>query len=281
MTPETPEFRIRRLLVALDASPQSLAALEAAADLAARADADVHGLFVEDVDLLRLAGRAAAQVVDAASAALRMTDLAEMERTLHALAVRAERALAEAAGRGRVRSSFRVARGRVAAEILAAAEETDVVCLGRSSWSGGRGARIGATARSVIAGAPGAVLLVAAADRPASLPVVLFDGSPQSLRALAAARAISRRDGGRIRVLLPPGDEALRAHLRREAEEVLRGSGVAAEFSVPRDASPESLAAALAAAGDAVLVVGRDAGGDAIPEERLHSLGARPLFLVR
>ena len=46
---------IRRILVALDASPSSLVALEEAAKLAAVWDAELAGVFVEDSELLRMA----------------------------------------------------------------------------------------------------------------------------------------------------------------------------------------------------------------------------------
>ena len=46
---------IRRILVALDSSRASLAALDAAVDLAGRIDAELLGIFVEDVELLRMA----------------------------------------------------------------------------------------------------------------------------------------------------------------------------------------------------------------------------------
>jgi hypothetical protein len=57
---EKREFEIHRILVALDASVRSLAALEAAAELAAEWHAELLGLFVEDVELLRLAATPAA-----------------------------------------------------------------------------------------------------------------------------------------------------------------------------------------------------------------------------
>ena len=44
---------IRRILVALDTSKHSLAALEAADELAAWLKAELFGLFVEDINLLR------------------------------------------------------------------------------------------------------------------------------------------------------------------------------------------------------------------------------------
>jgi len=47
---------IRHIIVALDASPHSLALLEAAAELAARFHTEVVGLFIEDATLVNLAG---------------------------------------------------------------------------------------------------------------------------------------------------------------------------------------------------------------------------------
>ena len=51
-TPERPAGG--RILVALDASPRSLAALSTAGALAAELDAELSGLFVEDINLQRL-----------------------------------------------------------------------------------------------------------------------------------------------------------------------------------------------------------------------------------
>ena len=53
MSEEKHDLIIRRILVGLDASPRSLSALEVACDLAARFRAELEGLFVEDIDLLR------------------------------------------------------------------------------------------------------------------------------------------------------------------------------------------------------------------------------------
>ena len=47
--------RIDRVMVALDSTKQSQAALKAAAELAARLNVELIGLFVEDINLLQLA----------------------------------------------------------------------------------------------------------------------------------------------------------------------------------------------------------------------------------
>lgn len=57
-----------RVLIALDANLRSLDALRLAAELAARLEAELLALFVEDVNLIRLAGLPFAREVDRSSA---------------------------------------------------------------------------------------------------------------------------------------------------------------------------------------------------------------------
>ena len=58
MNESEPKFAIRRILIALDASTHSLAALDAAAEMAANMQAELIGLFVEDENLLHLSYKA-------------------------------------------------------------------------------------------------------------------------------------------------------------------------------------------------------------------------------
>ena len=55
---------IRRILVALDSSPASLSAMEQAIELAAGFEAEVIGLFVEDINLVRLAELACVYILN-------------------------------------------------------------------------------------------------------------------------------------------------------------------------------------------------------------------------
>ena len=55
MTSSGAEFGIRRIMVALDGSAHASGAPEAAAALAARLHAELEGVFVQDIDLARLA----------------------------------------------------------------------------------------------------------------------------------------------------------------------------------------------------------------------------------
>jgi K+-sensing histidine kinase KdpD len=119
--------RIRRVIVGLDPVRQSRALLEAAVNLAGQMQAELLGLFVENQDLLHFAGLPFARELGFESATRRALDVEGMERSLRALANEARQALEAVAGPARVQWSFRVVRGVPAAELLAAAEESDLV----------------------------------------------------------------------------------------------------------------------------------------------------------
>jgi nucleotide-binding universal stress UspA family protein len=179
-----------RILVGLDASRASLGAVEAAAAVARRVGAELAGLFVEDEDVLRLAALPFG-VVRVPSGAREALDLATVQAELRALAARAREALERAASGQRIACTFRVARGRVVAEVLAAAEEADLLVLGTGGHRRSGRALVGETARAAAARARTPVLLLRQGARFGDPIVAVDDGSPAAPRALEAARALS------------------------------------------------------------------------------------------
>jgi len=206
---------INKILVALDASPHSLAALRAAADLAARMDAELIGLFVEDIALLRLAEVSCAREV------LYFTDTgvpltrASMESKLRAQSEQVRKPLKEAAQRAKVAWSFRRVRGKVASEVSAAAAGADLLALGRGGWSLGRRLRAGSTALEMAASSfP--LLLLPEHKLPDELHlVVYYDGSPAAQRGLLAAIGLARAGMDGVTVLI--GSEKDRDLLQAES----------------------------------------------------------------
>lgn len=251
------EVAIRRILVTVDASPHSLAALEATAELAARMQAELLGLFVEDVNLLQLAGLPFVRVASRASAELRPVDSQTMERALRVQAEQARRSLEAAAARRRLHWSFRVVRGEVVAEVLAAAGEADLVSLGPlGSLLGKAGA--GGAARAVAAQAPRSVLVLRNGIKPGQPVVTVYDGSPTGWRALAVAVQVAAADSGRITVLIPAESPEAARPLLEEADAWLAARGRRAAYRRIGRLDAREIARAVRAERGGVLVLGAE-----------------------
>lgn len=219
---------LRRILVALDASAYSHAALAAAVTLATRFQSEIEGLFVEDINLLRLAELPFAREFRFGQAGARRVESETLQRGLRARAAVLRHELEELTSEHNVRGSFHVARGAVAGEVLAAAREVDLLALGRTGHSPAQRTRLGSTARAAIAHAVSAVLLVQ--PEMAGGPVlVLFDGSAAGERALALAAQLAG-EANELRVLVWGPDEESAFERRQLAAQALDGAESPAQF---------------------------------------------------
>ena len=257
MSEPVTEFVVRRILVALDASTQSLAALKTAVMLAAQLGADIEGLFVEDVNLMRVAMLPVARRVLYPSATEEPLDRSRMERELKVLARRAQMSLAAMAERSGVRWTFRVVRGKVTVEILAAASESDLLTVGRSGWSLTRKMHLGSTAQNAAVHAPKALLLVKrplGLDRPVT---VLFDGSPLAEQALKAATRFARALQSRLTVFLVTDSHQHANTLVRQAIALMKAKDVEANFRAVFATDALQLADAIESEAGGLLIIGR------------------------
>lgn len=255
MNEREPKLVVRRILVALDASSHSLAALEAAVALAARLDAELMGLFVEDINLLRLAGLPFAREVGYPGATERPLDHATMERQLRVLAKEAGRAMAEAAARRRVLWSFRSVRGHVAAEVLAAAQGVDLLALGTSSRAISRRVRLGSTARAVVEKAPCMVLFLQHRIGIEHAVQVAYDGSAGARHAVAVAAGLAAPMGVPLAVFLLGEDAATAGQLEPQVRAEVRALPIQVRSQPLGPATVRHLAQAVRITGGGLLVL--------------------------
>jgi len=274
------ELTIRRILVALDASHHSLAALEASVELAASLAAELQGIFVEDVNLLRVARMSAAREVRYPLGDTAQLDPTRMERQLRAQAEQARQALAAACEPRRIKWSFRVARGEVASEVLAAALEADLLSLGKTSRPLIQRARMGSTARAAAAQAPSSVLLLQR-DVGIKPPVLVTDdGSPTARKALTLAVHLALREGGYLAVLNLAGTLDEEQRLQADTADWLRGQGLSIRYRWLADTRVEALVRVVRGEESGVLVL----SSTVLPPETLQALLDEvdcPVLLVR
>ena len=201
MTTVVPNGAIRRILVALDASQHSQHALDVAVQLAAWHNADIEGLYVEDINLLRLAALGVGQEIGPTSPSPLPIEPGQLARRLSLDAAKARRLLAETAERHSVRWAFRVERGNVASVIRQAAGEVDIVTLGRAGAGRPGPGRLGSTAQALTDQLPQSVIVVQAPVTTGRNVMTFFDGSERGRRAVTTAASLCKRLQARLVIL--------------------------------------------------------------------------------
>lgn len=233
MTPSGVVRRLQRILVALDASRQSQVALDAAAALAEWSGAELHGIYVEDIDLIRLAALPVGQEIGL-TASPQPIESQQVARRLSYGATEARRSLAETANRRRVRWRFRVERGNVPATILQAAGEVDIVAVGRAGAGRVGPGALGSTARALATQPSRSVIVVQTPLAAGQTVVTIYDGSASCARAVDAAANLCVQMKGRLVVLISTPATADREHevdmsrLPAEASDLVKRFGIQA-----------------------------------------------------
>ena len=207
MSASDPPGRIRRIAVALDASPHSLQGLALAAGIAAALNAELEGVFVEDTELLRLARLPFLRELRIATLCESALDAERLERELRAAARGVRERLERTASELGVVSSFRVWRGDLEAEILGAGLDAELFALGRI----GRFAPLRRRPRPTAPRTTFGGLVVG----------VLYTGSEGSKRILSIALELGIRHAASLLVILQPATRADAATLRNRAFEQL------------------------------------------------------------
>lgn len=276
----TPAPAPRRILVAVDGSPELGRALEIAAHLAARLRSELYGVFVEDIELLQLARLPFARELAETSATLRGLDHFAMERALRAQGERLRRRIATAAEHGQVPWSFRVVRGEFVEALVAATPEADLLLIFSDQHAWRQRHTGGSTLSLVTARATCNVCVLSrevALERPV---VVAFDGSVAGTRALHFAARLSEGDEELV-VLLCAVDPDDAARLRELAARELHPWDVAPRFGVVSAGSLDRVVAAVRSEGGRLLVL---AMGSWLGEQDAESLARRvamPVVLAR
>jgi hypothetical protein len=193
---------IERIVVALEAASENRTAIDTAARLAARWKTRLHGVFVEDDDLIRLAHLPFARQVTLGFG-VQTLNLQQARRQMHAFAERARRDLAAAARRHRVEWSFEIVHGAAAAQGVAAT--TDLFVAGALTRPIDRHFRVECRWWSVGEPIPAAFLLAHRDWHPHSVVAALLHSSDTSSeRLLTVAARLAEANAARLAVFCTP-----------------------------------------------------------------------------
>ncbi len=238
-----------RVLVAFDAWRHDAEALEMAAGMAARRQAELLALFIEDINLMNLAELPFATEIDRFCAVERRLDRVRVARHLRARAAQLRGLIDELSERLQVSGSLKILRGHYIAVALAAAADMDILLLGKRTVNPRPASYLQTRYESV------------ERQRRALVgePVwVIFDGSPAAARALIIASELAVQGGCELAVILPARSDTEAARWRRHIAELANFNALAARMVLipPDDAA--GLVHLVRRAGCGLLVAKRD-----------------------
>lgn len=192
-----------RITVALDASPESLAALEISTALAKWMQAEICGIFVEDENLARLCDLPFSTEIGAQSATPRYLSEFCITREFQVLERAMQQRLAETASRYDVPWHFEVRKGPVTEQLLDAAETTAIIGIGRTGRSEKR-QQLGSSARRLLQEASSSVLISSTQSRThtGNTITVLYTGAPAAQRALKQAAQLIQNSESTLTVIV-------------------------------------------------------------------------------
>ena len=267
---------VRRILAAFGPATMSAGVLEGAVDLAGRLGAELDTLFIEDTTLLQWTELPFIRQLTLHGLAATPLSQHELELQFRALAAEAQRTLAAIAALQQLRWSFRIARGQVSAEVIAAAAHADLLVLGSSSRPVARETLLEPSVRLLIGAVKAPVLLLRPAQPPRGPVHVVLESQDAAERLLAAAMVMagSYAESSIITAWKPevaPG---------REPDDAF--ASAAAALRVQRFASPEGIDTLIGSVAGGTLVLSARSGLLELQMWWRHFAGARcALLLVR
>jgi nucleotide-binding universal stress UspA family protein len=225
MNPDEPASSITRILVALDADPLGSGILEVAARFAVQLQGQLSGLFVQDVNLLRLTGLPFAQRSGLWSRGRPVT-FQSLQRDMEATAETMRAALAQLATEEQLPWSFEVVQGSLLRVLLQTSQQADVLLIVR------QGMAVYATVQPIPPVRP-----------PGRSTLVLFEDAATSARILRAALQLHADQPERIIVLLAAADRERLPALRKQVAEICGENSDRVSVLPDAIAAPEQLCA--------------------------------------
>jgi hypothetical protein len=193
---------IERVVLALDATGETRAAIDIAVRLAARGKLRLHAVFVEDEELLRWARSPFGREVVAGSGWVPAGG-EEIELHLRAAAARAREEVLHAARPHSVECSFEIVRGALETALAAASEHDLVIAAGLARPVAGH-FRIESRWSAMLDLAPGPILLTRAErGRSGGVAVLLYQRSARAARLVHTAAQLADLGGGGLTLICP------------------------------------------------------------------------------
>lgn len=232
MSDEPDKILIREILVALDSSSHSRAALEAAAALARTMEASIHGLFVEDDNWHRISKLPSVSEVNELTGDINPLAEQKIDKEIKLLENRIQKQLRLISRLNEIKHSWKTTRGSVEEKVLEAARETDLITIGMKGHSYSKSKRLGRTAKKIIEKSKKPVLILQEGLTLGDTVITVFDASTDSRKTVRFALTIAEKNESELFVMIVSNDNDSSKERFRELKKHLTNISVKADVKL-------------------------------------------------
>lgn len=272
--------RYRRVILQMDTSSHCRETLDAAIDIAAHLRAELHGVFVEDSDLISVGGLDFVREFSLSSPTARVLDNQTLDAQLKALARSARRQLEHAGTRRKVRVGFQTVRGDFQQEMANATKDADLIIAEGTGRLRARYFRARLPGRSTARQTLRTTLLLKGGKPLPKLFTVICDSTESARKCLRAAASLFPVEGQELTLLPATPATTDAGKLTKALADILVDAGLEARIAPSVNLMAAAILQRLSSP-DNLLIVADD--GPLLSHEedaRLFFESRHPLLLV-
>ncbi|WP_372634831.1 universal stress protein [Fodinibius sp.] len=217
---------VREILVAVDSSSHSRAALRAAATLAKLMEANIRGLFVHEEHWSRISRLPSVTSINELTGKAHVLEEKALEQEIDLLKERLHRQLQHISKKNQITHSWETARGRVDEEILQAARKADLITIGSRGRSFHPGDRLGSTARTIIRKAEKPILLLKEGVDLGKTITTVFDASDESQKGLRLALSLAQKNDSTLSILVLDEGQETEGQRNQKLEKIVDSASI-------------------------------------------------------
>lgn len=192
---------ITKILVALDSSQHSRAALELAAIIAKLMEANLQGLFVHDAQWLRISRLPTAFEVNERTGEVTPIAQDSIEKQIKLLEQKIKEHFELISEQNKLKHTWTSVQGAVRDKVLEAARDADLVTIGKVGRSFYKSGKLGSTAKAVIQETDKPVLILQEGFRFMDKIITVYDGTDSCLSSVKLAALLAEKNNNKLLVI--------------------------------------------------------------------------------